>query len=413
VQQRNYMFDWQYAINYNLTKSLQFNFTASNNSIVKNYFSQADDGEQIVNRDLAIWDGFWDVGDPNRHAQQLQVNYDLPFDKFPFLDFMSATYAYTGSFDWQRGSDVLTEIAGEQLNTIQNANTHNFNGALTMDKLYTSLGLTRKGGGQGTARGTLPIANPNGAAETTETKPKKYGMYNTFIDLATMVKRINVSYSENQGKVLPGYTPSIGFIGTLRPSWGFVFGSQSDVRYQAAQKGWLTTFPEFNDQYMSRKANQLNISANIQPFQDLTIDLVADRQYAESYAENFSIEDINSDGVLDYNALIQNKFGDFSISSMMIRTAFDQSKETQSETFDKFSKNRIVIAQRLAGVPVNPDATEYPEGYGPTNQSVLLPAFIAAYTGQDASSVSTAIFRDTPIPNWTLKYTGLMRIGWF
>src|SRR5690606_36534299 len=305
-----------------------------------------------VNRDLAIWDGFWDVGDPNRHAQQLQVNYDLPFDKFPFLDFISATYAYTGSFDWQRGSDVLTEIAGEQLNTIQNANTHNLNGALTMDKLYTTLGLKRKGGGSGTSRGTLPVADPNATETSTKQNQKKYGMYNTFIDLATMVKRINVSYSENRGKVLPGYTPSIGFIGTLKPSWGFVFGSQSDIRYQAAQKGWLTAFPEFNDQYMSRKANQLNIAANLQPIQDLTIDLVADRQYAESYAESFSIEDINADGILDYNPLIQNQYGDFSISSLMIRTAFDQSEESQSETFNKFSENRLVIAQRLAGVPV-------------------------------------------------------------
>src|SRR5690606_8528476 len=242
---------------------------------------------------------------------------------------------------------VLTEIAGEQLNTIQNANTHNFNGALTMDKLYASLGLKRKGGASGSSRGTLPIADPNAEATTSQVKQKKYGMYNTFIDLATMVKRINVSYSENRGKVLPGYTPSIGFIGTLKPSWGFVFGSQSDVRYQAAQKGWLTTFPDFNDQYMSREANQLNIAANLQPFLDLTIDLVADRQYSESYAENYSIEDLNSDGILDYNPLIQNKYGDFSISSLMIRTAFDQSEESQSETFDKFSQNRIVIAQRL------------------------------------------------------------------
>lgn len=413
VQQRNYMFDWQYAINHNLTKSLQFNFTASNNSIVKNYFTEGEDKQQLVNRDLAIWDGFWDVGDPNRHAQQLQINYDLPFDKFPFLDFMSGTYAYTGSFDWQRGSDVLTEIAGGQLNTIQNANTHNFNGALTMDKLYDRLGLKHKGRGGNTSRGSLPIADPNGRMETEVNQQKKYGLHNTFIDLATMIKRINVSYSENRGKVLPGYTPSIGFVGTLKPSWGFVFGSQSDIRYQAAQKGWLTTFPEFNDQYMSRNANQLNVAANIQPVQDLTIDLVADKQYSESYAENFTIEDINADGILDYNPLIQNKYGDFSISSLMIRTAFDRSEEAQSETFNTFSENRLVIAQRLAGVPINPNATEYPEGYGPTNQAVLLPAFVAAYTGQSASSVSTETFRETPIPNWTLKYTGLMRIGWF
>ncbi|MDG3582581.1 cell surface protein SprA [Galbibacter pacificus] len=415
VQQRNYMFDWQYAVNYNLTKSLQFNFTASNNSIIKNYFDVDENGDEVVNPDLALWNDFWNVGDPNRHAQQLQINYDIPFDKIPFLSFLSGTYAYTGDFDWQRGSDVLNDIAGENLNTIQNANTHNLNGALTMDKLYSYIGLTRKSGngGEQSSRGALPIADPDGKPQEEDKKDKKYGAYNTFIDLATMVKRINVSYSSNSGKVLPGYTESIGFLGTLRPSWGFVFGSQADVRFAAAQKGWLTTFPEFNQQYMSREATQLNVSASLQPFKDLTIDLVADRQYSESYAENYKIEDINADGVLDYNALIQNQYGDFSISTIMIGTAFDAAKEASSETFDKFSENRIIVAQRLAGEAENPNAAEYPEGYGPTNQAVLLPAFYAAYTGQSASSVSLKAFRDTPLPNWTAKYTGLMRLQWF
>ncbi|MCX2681802.1 cell surface protein SprA [Galbibacter sp. EGI 63066] len=414
MQQRNYLFDWQYAINYNLTKSLQINFTASNNNIVKNYFTEDENGDRIVNRDLVLWDGFWDVGDANRHTQQLQLNYDIPLNKIPFLSFLDATYAFTGDYDWQRGSDVLNDIAGEELNTIQNASTHNLNGALSMDKLYGYLGLKRKTGESGQAsRGTLPIADPDQQAPVEEQPEKNYGAYNTLIGLATMVKRINVSYSDNSGKVLPGYTESIGFIGTLRPTWGFVFGSQSDVRFEAAQKGWLTTFPEFNQQYMSRKATQLNISANIEPFRDLTIDLVADRQYSESYAENYRIEDLNADGIMDYNPLIQNKYGDFSISSMMLKTAFDRSEEATSETFDEFSKNRIIIAQRLAGQPENPNATEYPEGYGATNQAVLLPAFVAAYTGQSASSVSLDAFRDVPIPNWTMKYTGLMRLQWF
>ena len=284
-----------------------------------------------------------------------------------------------------------------------------------MDKLYSYLGLKRKTGttANQSSRGALPIADPDQEQAPAEIKTKKYGGYNTMIDLVTMVKRINLSYTSNTGKVLPGYTESVGFIGTLRPSWGFVFGSQSDVRYEAAQKGWLTTFPEFNQQYMSREATQLNISANVQPFRDLTIDLVADRQYSESYAENYKIEDINGDGIFDYNALIQNQYGDFSISTIMIGTSFDQTKEESSETFNQFSKNRILIAQRLAGEPENPDAADYPVGYGPTNQAVLLPAFIAAYTGKNASSVSLGAFRDTPIPNWTVKYTGLMRMQWF
>ncbi|WP_394368758.1 T9SS outer membrane translocon Sov/SprA [Galbibacter mesophilus] len=414
VQQRNYLFDWQYAINYNLTKSLQFNFTAANNHIVKNYLEEDGNGDLQVNTGLGLWDGFWNVGDPNRHTQQLQVNYDIPLNKIPFLNFIDATYAYTGDFDWQRGSQVLIDIAGEELNTIQNANTQNLNASLGMDKLYSYLGIKKKGSGSSeSSRGSLPIADPDAEQTSEVVKKDKYGAYNTFIDLATMVKRISVSYTDNQGKVLPGYTESIGFIGTLRPSWGFVFGGQSDVRYEAARQGWLTTFPEFNQQYMSRKANQLNISANVQPFKDLTIDLVADRQYAESYAENYRIVDLNSDGILDYDALIQNKYGDFSISTIMIGTSFDKAAEATSETFDQFSENRIVVAQRLAGQPVNPDATDYPQGYGPTNQAVLLPSFLAAYRGKDASSISLGAFRDVPLPNWTVKYTGLMRMQWF
>ena len=59
------------------------------------------------------------------------------------------------------------------------------------------------------------------------------------------------------------------------------------------------------------------------------------------------------------------------------------------------------------------DAEGYPVGFGKNSQQVLLPAFIAAYSGQAAQSVSTGIFRNVPLPNWTVKYTGLMRYKWF
>ena len=39
--------------------------------------------------------------------------------------------------------------------------------------------------------------------------------------------------------------------------------------------------------------------------------------------------------------------------------------------------------------------------------------FLAAYTGKDAGSVKLGAFRDTPLPNWNLKYSGLMRLNWF
>jgi cell surface protein SprA len=62
--------------------------------------------------------------------------------------------------------------------------------------------------------------------------------------------------------------------------------------------------------------------------------------------------------------------------------------------------------------PVDPE-TGYPVGFGPTSQDVLLPSFIAAYKGADVQSEKKGILRDIPLPNWDIKYTGFMRLGWF
>ena len=65
---RNYSFDLQYTINYQLTKALSLNFNSSNNHIVRNYFINDDlNGDQDPSLD--IWDRFFDFGDPNRHTQ--------------------------------------------------------------------------------------------------------------------------------------------------------------------------------------------------------------------------------------------------------------------------------------------------------------------------------------------------------
>ena len=41
---------------------------------------------------------------------------------------------------------------------------------------------------------------------------------------------------------LPGYLETPGFFGSSNPSWGYIFGSQKDIRYLAARNGWLTVF---------------------------------------------------------------------------------------------------------------------------------------------------------------------------
>ncbi len=412
LQQRNYLFNWQYALNYSITKSLRLNLTASNNNIVRNYFEEEGNPNSLIDQELNIWDGFFDIGEPNRHAQQMQLNYELPLNKIPILDFINAQYTYTSNFDWQRGGDAIREVTGEDINTIQNANTHNLTATLNMQRFYDQVGL-KKETGKATVvsvrrdkAGNLPTG-----AQAAPTPKKTSGLWNTAVDVITMVKRLNVNYNENNGQVLPGYTQSIGFIGTTRPTLGFVFGSQADVRFEAARNGWLTVFPEFNQQFIKRTNKQLNITATAQPVQDLTIDLVADRQFSSSLQENFKVEDG------EYIVQTPNTFGNFSISTMMLGTFFSQSDEFTSDNFETFKENRIVIANRILSDRSGPDegldADGFPLRYGKTSQDVLLPAFFAAYTGQDVNRVNLDAFREIPIPNWNIKYTGLMRNKWF
>ena len=414
LQQRNYLFNWQYNLNYTLTKSLRVNLTASNNNIVRNYFNQDENSASLINQELDLWDGFWDIGEPNRHAQQMQLNYELPFKLIPALDFINSQYTYTSNFDWQRGGDALNEVAGENINTVQNAGTHTLSANMNMQKLYDLIGLKKVVGNSKAQSVGIKSVNPSRADDSSN---KTSPLFNTFVDIVTMVKRLNITYNQNSGSVLPGYTQSIGFIGTTRPSLGYVFGSQnSDIRFEAAKNGWLTTFTDFNDQYIKKVNKQLNITATAQPIRDLTIDLSANRQYANSYEESFKISEIGPNDYV-YENLLGNNYGNFSISTVMIGTVFNKSDEFTSETFETFKQNRITIANRLIAdrgqTPGPLDDDGFPEQYGKTSQEVLLPAFFAAYTGQGVDRVNLDAFRDIPIPNWNLKYTGLMQNKWF
>ncbi|MEW4923560.1 cell surface protein SprA [Algibacter sp. 2305UL17-15] len=416
---RNYTFDFQYTINYNITKALQLNFTAANNNIVRNYFLNDNliAGEQ--DKRLDVWDGFLDIGDPNRQTQSLGITYQLPLNKIPTFSFIDATYQYNGDFQWQKGSDLYGQIDGfnqEEINTVQNSNTHNINTSLDMGRLYRYIGLVKKP--TRTVRTRTRATGTPGAKPQEVVKPKsgsKKGakLLNAGIDILTSIKRVQINYSENNGTFLPGYTRTPGFVGTLKPTLGFTFGSQSDVRDEAARRGWLTSFQQFNQQYTETHSEQLDISASLEPVRDLKIDLTGNKTYFENYAENYRVDETTS----EYISLTPNTFGNFNISTILIKTAFGKSDETGSDAFNDFRANRLLIARRVAaanGADVNDvDAEGFPRGFGKNSQAVLLPAFLAAYSGQDANNVKLGAFRSVPIPNWDLKYTGFMKFKWF
>ncbi|TDD96535.1 T9SS outer membrane translocon Sov/SprA [Flavobacterium cellulosilyticum] len=416
LYRRNFGFNYQYGFNYNLTKSLKVNYTASSNNIVKNYLNENNEPDDS----FTIWDSYWDPGQTNHHMQQLVVNYELPINKIPFLNFIKSNYSYTGDYNWQQTSTLLSNINIEGTdynlgNTVQNASSHNLTATFSMDTFYKYIGLTKK-----TALKTIPkpIAPKPGEkiSNANVNAPKSNEFLNGFIGVLTSVKNIQANYTKNSGTVLPGYIPGVGFFGSSKPTLGFIFGSQDDVRYEAAKNGWLTNYQDFNQNFTQVNNDIFKATANIDLFPDFKVDLTFDRSYSDNYSEQYDV----SNG--RYNSRSPYSYGMFSISTVLIKTAFSTSDQNTSAAFDEFRSNRLTVANRLAMEhqknepsydPSITDSDGYPKGFGKNNQAVLLPSFLAAYSGGNATDVSLGIFRSMPIPNWSIKYNGLMRYEFF
>ena len=401
LQQRNFLFDWQYNLNYNLTQSLRLNFTGSTNNILK--FSET----ELATSDAPqkeIWEGVWNMGSPNQYFQTLSLNYRLPFQYIPILSFINATYNYTADFNWQRGSDVLSDVRAESgetlgiVNTVQNANTKTLSGNLSFERLYTALGIKPK-------KSTFNQRLEQKTAVQDTSKSKSEALKKVLkgvVGVLDKFKRVQFNYAENNGTVLPGYLPQIGFGQWNIPQWQFIFGDQTDIRYATAQRGWLTEFPDFNPTFNKVHNSKLTLSAQLQPLKGLLLDLNAERNYSETTNENFRVNQGQ------YESLNPNTFGNFGISTVLIKTAFRKVDKDFNPNFERFREYRATIAKRLAGGTAA--STDFPEGYGPNQQDVLIGAFLAAYTGSDPNRMDLSPVRKTPVPNWNLKYTGLMQM---
>ncbi|SFD06240.1 T9SS outer membrane translocon Sov/SprA [Flavobacterium phragmitis] len=445
LYRRNFAFNYQYGFAFNLTKSLRLNYTAASNNIVRNFLND----DNTPKPDFNIWDDYFDIGIPNQHLQQLKLDYDIPINKIPIFSFVKAQYSYTADYNWQRSSTAMStyvenDVTWDLGNTIQNANSNTLSTTLNMNLLYKYLGLTPGGKPAAKAKPAAPPKPGEKIVNTPKQATSSSPFYDGLIGVLTSVKNIQINYTKNSGTVLPGYIPGVGFFGTSKPSLGFVFGSQDDVRYEAAKNGWLTTYQNFNQNFTQVSNKLLKITANVDLFPDLKVDLSMDRSYSENSSEQYSVDPTTG----KYMPLSPYTYGMFSISTVLIKTAFSTSNETQSAAFDDFRSNRLIIANRLAEdhygpgpIPrydastlpaedpsapaddlANPNNAQrkiiqsndgYPIGFSKSNQAVLLPSFLAAYTGADASKSSTGIFRSFPIPNWTVKYNGLMRYKYF
>ena len=369
LKQTNFLFDWRMSLSQNITRSLRLNYSATNSNIIS-------EDTNFQNSSLGIFDNFFNTGSPNNFGQSLSLNYILPFEYLPFLNFIDGSYTYTGNFNWERGSDVFSSIRSEsgeilgRVNTIQNANTQNFVLNFNFNQIYRD----------------IPWLNSDD---------------NILKSLIKSTRRLRFNYSENSGKVLPGFLPSIGFLGTSKPSLGFVFGSQSDIRYEAAKNGWLTDFPTFNESFKQIYNSKFDLLGELEFFQIIKLDLIANRSYSNNFSENYRVD--NS----VYSSLNPNYYGNFSISTNMLRTSFKKKNKDFSEVFDIMKNNRLIIAERLISEKnlniIEYDNEGFPIGYSKNSQQVLIPAFMSAFLGFDPQKIAFNPISNNPKLNWALK----------
>ncbi len=246
-------------------------------------------------------------------------------------------------------------------------------------------------------------------------------------------KNVNVSWSRTVGTVLPGYLPETDFFGLNThgyygaPGIPFAFGQQNDnIIYDAIDNEWVTRDTLFSKPAVFTRNDQFNVRTTFEPFKGFRIDLNAMRNYSE-YNEQIYFHDTWDMTLANYNEyFVDNRYkgGNFSVSVITILSAFEKplgSNNWESSAFNALRENRKVISARrfseLSSTnPYYSQSIQHPytngfyDGYGPTAQDVLVPAFLSAYTGIDPSKVTFKNFFWMMMPNWRVTFDGLSKI---
>ena len=436
--QRDYILRWAF------TRSINFDFNATNNSRVDEPFGRIDTKEK---KDTVL-KNLLKGGRNTLYNHTANLSYTLPTAKFPLLDWTTVNLKYQATYRWIGASRLAVELG----NILENSQTKEATAQFDLTRLYNKSKFF-KAIDQPRAAAT-PNANTTRKdtvykyvmkdgvkvkkvkrIKTVKVKDPSYmpspgTLGRVFGKLVSSVKQVNFSVSENANTRLPGYMDSTQIIGrnwrSMQPDFGFIAGKQPDTNWlnNAARKGIITTDSNFSTIFQQSFDQRLLLTAQIEPIRDLQISLNLNKTFNKNYSELF--KDTTGTGN-NFSHLSPYSGGSFDISYISYKTLFGKFDPNKiSATFQKFQDYRQIISQRLGtankyntGVPA--DADGYAHGYNRYATDVLIPAFVAAYTGKDPKlvalidqsnpNIKTNPYKGyIPRPNWKLDYTGLSRV---
>lgn len=426
-------FNWirTYDVQQDLTKSIRLSYSANNMAFIDEPEGKVDKDDRASYdqyRDT-VWNSILNFGTNVNFNQTVSGNYSIPINKIPILDWITMDFRYTGSYNWQRAPFSQDSLG----NTIQNARTMALNGQFNFLNLYNKVpyfkNVNQKFQRQSRASGRsltkdtkqAPTKSKEDSKEDKKKSDSDITVFDYMAKLVMSLKNITVVYSQNEGTFMPGYNRTSNIIGMdpgfNAPGIGFVLGEQiNNFNRQAALKDWLVKNEYINQQYLETYTEDFNLRVNLEPLPNLRVELNAIRS-----------KSLNDGSFFRYNGDLQQyleespfETGSFSISMMALSSLFDKDVDNVSTVFETFVEddrkqisNRLAVETGLSEPGSRPDG--YADGFGPSSQQVILPAFVAAYSGQSTDEVKLRIEDYTLLdaiknPSWSINYDGLSKI---
>jgi cell surface protein SprA len=390
------------------------------------------------------------------YNQRLTLRYDLPTNKFPITNWINSSVNVSTNYNWI-GASRLAQSLG---NTIENALSQQVMAQFNFASLYRQSKYINAAINPGFNNARQVKTNPLAAkilmsksealagkvgkardsaykvwkeAKRQERIAQKVLKANQPVNVPvsvqqvakflTMLQTATVDYTENYSSRLPGYMSGVQFLDKsfsgLSPNIDYMFGKQPDTAWlnTQAKNGNLTRDPAFNMVFRQTFDQKFSAKILLEPVKSLMVDIHVSKSFSKEYSELFKDTSYALTGTRTHaNPL---SAGGFNISYMALNTFFDDhDPNVISIQFKAFQNYRSIISKRLG---TNVDSTGYALGYGKYAQDVLIPAFIAAYTGKDPKKVelidetnrnirSNPFAGMLPKPNWNITYSGLSKI---
>lgn len=444
---KRFTWDRDYDLQWDLTRSLKFNFTAISSSVIDepNELAMLED-PAITNikqfRKDSIWTNIKNLGRPKNYRHSMTLSYNVPTKSIPLMDWVQIRANYQSDYSWTAAALNVDSLG----NVIQNSQNRQINADFNFESLYNKIPYLRKINRSG-SNNRRPSNNRapqgrNNQNQQNQDQERNRGdgepsaIEKILIRPLMLLRRARINYTERFSTTLPGFMPEAKLLGMGSgfgdPGWGFIAGLQPNIRNLSeanygSNDDWLyqnrlsiTPSVFLNQEVIQDYTQNLDARATIEPFADFRIEIEATKSYNETHTEYFKVlEKVTNVDPRDlaYAHTVPQKLGSMTISYLALNTFFNGTEVADIRAlFREFEDNRVIVSQRL-GQGFHQDenlATQgYTDGYGRTQQDVLVPAFIAAYTGEDANTVSLDIFDSQFKPNWRLTYNGLSRLPLF